>query len=69
MPRFSTLVSPISDLMKHDSNAVWTAEHDEIVRKVIKYLTEHALLALPDSTRDFVLEVEYSDRGYGGVLL
>lgn len=69
VPRFSTLVAPISDLMKHDVDATWTEEHDDIVKKVIRYLTEKALLAMPDSSREFVLEIEYSERGFGGVLL
>ena len=67
---FSELTRPISTLMRADADgAMWTADHEAIVKCVLHKLTEHMGLRIPDPAGSFVLEAISTGVGYGGVLL
>ena len=58
----------IVNLSKVSQEARWTSTHTAIVEYVLKQLSANTELLLPDVSRPFVLEVDYTDKGFGRVL-
>ena len=70
MPNFARRAAPISALLKGDAQDLrWTSQHSAIVDTFLDELRQHEGLALPDSTKPFVLEVDCGQGGYGGILM
>ena len=71
LPHLATLMKPISDLLGKTSSGrvVWARECDEALLSVKSALSTHPALKLPDLTSPFVLQVDASGTGLGGVLL
>ena len=68
---FSSLCSPISDLLKGRKKGqpiTWTVEADEGFKKIKVALTTAPVLASPNYTRPFILMCDASDTGVGSVL-
>ncbi|KAK9887659.1 hypothetical protein WA026_023780 [Henosepilachna vigintioctopunctata] len=71
LKNFSTLCSPISDLLKgrkKGQSIVWTKEADDAFREIKLALTTTPILASPDFSKRFFLACDASNVGVGGVL-
>ena len=70
---FSEIVSPLTDLLckgnEKDKKMKWTDKCEESFIEVKKMLSNEPVLMAPDFCKDFVLQIDASDIGFGGVLL
>jgi hypothetical protein len=66
---FSTIASPLSDLMKKSVLFRWDAAQDQTFHTLIDKLTHALLLQLSNFGKTFELECDTSGIGIGGVLL
>lgn len=68
---FSSLVSPINDLLKgkkKKEGIEWTTEAEKSFIKIKEALVSAPILCSPDFTKPFVIQSDASDVGVGGVL-
>lgn len=71
LKNFSSLCSPISDLLKGRKKGqpiVWTPEADKAFEDIKKTLTTAPVLASPDFTKPFIIYCDASNTGVGSVL-
>ncbi|KAJ0408794.1 hypothetical protein P43SY_000690 [Pythium insidiosum] len=66
---YAEMARPLSDLLKKDSEWVWTPECDRAFRTIAQSLQEAPILALPDDTRPFSVVCDASDYAIGCALL
>jgi hypothetical protein len=66
---FSTIASPLNDLMKKSVLFRWDAAQDQTFHTLIDKLTHALLLQLSNFGKTFELECDTSGIGIGGVLL
>ncbi len=66
---FSTVVSPLIDLLKAKAKFVWSNKGQEAFDNVRSLLCSAPLLAAPCFDRPFVLKVDASHLGAGVVLI
>jgi hypothetical protein len=66
---FSTIASPLNDLMKKSVLFRWDAAQDQTFHTLIDKLTHALLLQLSNFGKTFELECDASGIGIGGVLL
>jgi len=69
MPDFSSLASPLNELVKKDTPFCWTKKQDQAFKRLKAQLTNAPILALPNFAKTFELECDASGVGIGGVLL
>jgi hypothetical protein len=69
MRDFSTIATPLNDLMKKGVSFHWGVAQDHAFHTLIDKLTHAPLLQLSDFGKTFELECDASDIGIGGVLL
>uniref|UniRef100_A0A151UFQ3 Retrovirus-related Pol polyprotein from transposon 17.6 n=1 Tax=Cajanus cajan TaxID=3821 RepID=A0A151UFQ3_CAJCA len=69
VPNFSTLASPLNDLVKKDVVFLWQEKHNLAFQELKQKLTQAPVLALPDFSKTFELECDASGLGIGAVLL
>jgi hypothetical protein len=69
MRDFSTIVTPLSDLMKKGVLFYWGATQEHSFNTLINKLTHAPLLQLPDFSKTFELKCDASGIGIGGVML
>nr|KYP59330.1 Retrovirus-related Pol polyprotein from transposon 17.6 [Cajanus cajan] len=67
VPNFSTLASPLNELVKKDVVFLWQEKHNLSFQKLKKKLTQAPVLALPDFSKTFELECDASGLGIGVV--
>lgn len=68
---FSTLVSPLNDLIKGKKKkqaVLWTPEAEEAFVKIKEALVSAPILCQPDFNQPFTIQCDASDTGVGGVL-
>lgn len=68
---FSTLVSPLNDLLKGKKKKqpiVWSPEAEEAFVKIKQALVSAPILCQPDFNQPFTIQCDASDTGVGGVL-
>ena len=65
---FSSVAKPLNDLTKSDSNLVWTNECQIAFDSLKQSLISPDIMALPNSTDKFILDVDASDFAIGAVL-
>ena len=65
---FSDVAKPLTDLTKNESDLIWTTECQEAFNALKGALTGTEVMACPNDTDDFVLDVDASDFGIGAVL-
>ena len=66
---FAKITLPLTDLMKKGRAFQWTETEDQAFRQLKTVLTSSPVLALPDSTKPYVIRTDASDRAYGSVLM
>ena len=68
IPNFSSVASPLNDLLKKDSNFVWRKEHSRTLETLKSLLASSPVLAFPDFSCQFRIAVDTSARGIGYML-
>lgn len=63
------LSRPLIDLLKEVVPFVWTPNTQEAVQILKQALVQAPVSAVPDFTKQFVLEIDASDSGFGVVLM
>ena len=66
---FSILCRPLTQLLKKNVPFIWTPVVDEAFLAIKKALTQAPVLALPDFSKDFVIETDACEKGVGAVLM
>nr|KYP34098.1 Retrovirus-related Pol polyprotein from transposon 17.6 [Cajanus cajan] len=69
VPNFSSIASPLNELVKKDILFEWTSKHDQAFQLLKDQLTNAPILALPNFEKTFELECDASGVGIGAVLL
>jgi len=69
VPNFSTLASPLNELVKKDVSFNWGEKQESIFQQLKEKLTNAPILALPNFSKTFELECDASGVGIGVVLL
>ena len=68
VPGFSRIAAPITRLTGKDVPFVWGPEQQEAQNKIIDLITHAPVLARPDPSQQFELEVDASQVGTGAIL-
>jgi RNase H-like domain found in reverse transcriptase len=68
IPGFADLAKPLTNLLKKDSTFVWTQECTEALDCLIHIVTLELVLVPPDTSRQFILEVDTSQYATGVIL-
>lgn len=66
---FSTVIRPLTDLLSPKNDFVWTPECQQAFENAKSLLCHSPVLAAPDLSRPFKLEIDASAVGAGAVLL
>ena len=69
IPNFSTIAEPLYKLTRKDARFSWTDEQQLAFDSIKNLLTMAPVLKLPDLQRQFVVQVDASNLGIGGVLM
>jgi len=69
VPNFSSLASPLNELVKKDTTFCWNEKHEQAFKRLKAQLTNAPILALPNFAKTFELECDASGVGIGAVLL
>jgi hypothetical protein len=68
IPRFSTLASPLHQLLKKDAKYEWTDRQEQALRGLKSRLISPPILRYPDYSRKFSFTTDASSEGVGAVL-
>lgn len=68
IPNFSTILSPLSQLVRKNSKWNWTDECDSSFQSIKEQLVSAPILYCPDFSRPFTLQTDASAYGIGAVL-
>lgn len=68
IPNFSTIISPITALLKMSSKFIWTQECDASFKHIKECLVSAPILSCPDYEKPFVIQCDASGYGLGAVL-
>jgi len=68
VPNFSSLASPLYELVKNDTPFYWTEKQDQAFKRLKAQLTNALVLALPNFAKTFELECDEPEVGIGAVL-
>lgn len=66
---FARITAPITELIKKNVKFEWTEERERAFRSLIKALTSAPVLAAPNYTLPFEIQVDASQMGCGAVLI
>ena len=69
VPHFSTIASPLNELVKKDTPFVWGDKQQQAFEDIKAKLTQAPVLDLPNFEKTFKLECDASRVGVGAVLL
>lgn len=69
IPEFSSLLSPITALLRKGRTFLWTSECEASFRKIKECLVKAPVLSCPDYTLPFVVQCDASGYGLGAVLI
>lgn len=68
IPNFSSIISPLTSLLKKGSKFGWDERCDSAFRKMKECLVSAPILSCPDYSRPFVVQTDASGYGIGAVL-
>lgn len=68
VPEFSSIIAPMTALLRKNSKFQWTAECAESFRRVKELLVAAPILSCPDYSKPFVVQTDASGFGLGAVL-
>lgn len=68
LPDFSSILAPITSLLKKNSKFVWNDNCANAFRKIKELLVKAPVLTCPDYSKPFVVQTDASGYGIGGVL-
>jgi hypothetical protein len=68
IPGFANLAKPLTNLLKKDSTFSWTPECTEALDRLIHIVTSEPILVPPDTSQQFILEVDASQYATGAIL-
>lgn len=68
IPNFSSIISPLTSLLRKGSKFVWNEQCDAAFRKMKEFLVSAPILSCPDYSRPFVVQTDASGYGIGAVL-
>ena len=68
VPGFSHIVKPLTQLLKKGKPFLWTTKCKQALDTIITILTNEPVLAQPDQTKPFELEVDASRYATGAIL-
>lgn len=66
--KFSYITKPLTNLLKKDTEFVWTDKHENAFNKIKDVLCTEPLLQFPDFSKPFVLTTDASGYAIGGIL-
>jgi hypothetical protein len=66
---FSKIANPITKLQKKNKKFVWMEKCTEAFRRLKELLTTVPILKVPDMDADFLVCIDASKEGLGGVLM
>lgn len=69
IPRFSDIAKPLTTLLKKNAPWRWDQPQRGAFKSLKSWLTEEAVVALPDLNRPFIIETDASGIGIAAVLL
>ena len=69
VPNFSSLASPLHELVKKYTPFCWTEKHEQAFKRLKGQLTNAPILHLPNFAKTFELQCDASGVGIGVVLL
>lgn len=68
VPQFSTVVAPLTSLLKKNTIFKWTENCEEALQKIKRHLISAPVLSCPDFDLPFTIQTDASDYGLGAVL-
>jgi hypothetical protein len=66
---FGAICKPLTNLLRKHAQFLWTPQEQASFTALKQALVEAPVLALPDFSKEFVLETDACDRGIGAVLM
>ena len=69
VPNFSTLVAPVTELLKQNVKFVWSHECERVFNNLKAILANNPVLMAPNLDKPFKIAIDASDVGVGAVLL
>src|SRR3569623_67246 len=66
---FATLVAPLTELTKTTERIKWGEEHTVAWRELQKRMTSYPILVQPDHDKEFFVDTDASNVGFGAVLM
>lgn len=68
VPNFSTVVSPLTSLLRKNSKFVWDRDCQQALDAIKEHLVSAPILACPDFSLPFIIQTDASAYGLGAVL-
>ncbi|KAG0441142.1 Transposon Tf2-8 polyprotein [Dictyocoela muelleri] len=68
VPNFSEKTLFLTDMLAKDKKIDWTAEKEEKLKEVLRFIEKKIKLRYPDPSKEFILETDASDRAIGAAL-